>query len=60
LQTSPGENVYVVGNIWGKWDVKKAKKLKWSEGHVWRKTFDVPVGQDIEFKVSSASSSSFP
>ncbi|KAF5826707.1 pyruvate phosphate dikinase, partial [Dunaliella salina] len=49
--TSPGENVYVVGNIWGKWDPKKGQKLKWFDGHIWRKTLDVPIGQEIEFKV---------
>jgi len=43
--------VFVVGNVWGGWDPKKGQKLKWSEGHVWKKTFDVPVGKDIEFKV---------
>eukprot|EP00983_Pelagomonas_calceolata_P120990 1160758-Pelagomonas_calceolata.AAC.1 len=54
LQTSPGENVYVVGNIWGKWDPKKGQKLKWSDGHIWRKTLDVPIGQEVEFKVGHA------
>jgi hypothetical protein len=28
-------------------------RLKWTEGHVWRQTFEVPVGEEVEFKVRS-------
>ena len=54
MQTSPGQDVYVVGNksFLGRWNPKKAMKLKWTDGHVWQKTCDVPVGEDIEFKAS--------
>lgn len=36
----------------GDWKVKNAFRLKWTDGHVWQQTCDVPVGEDIEFKVS--------
>lgn len=35
--TSPGEDVYVIGSIpeLGNWNVQNAKKLQWSEGNNW-------------------------
>ena len=51
---SPGESVFVVGNIkeLGNWDPTRAVPLSWNEGHNWEKT--VKLTQDntknIEYK----------
>eukprot|EP00200_Dunaliella_tertiolecta_P002469 CAMPEP_0202345398 /NCGR_PEP_ID=MMETSP1126-20121109/4659_1 /ASSEMBLY_ACC=CAM_ASM_000457 /TAXON_ID=3047 /ORGANISM="Dunaliella tertiolecta, Strain CCMP1320" /LENGTH=429 /DNA_ID=CAMNT_0048936707 /DNA_START=1459 /DNA_END=2745 /DNA_ORIENTATION=+ len=52
-ETRPGENVYVVGNqqFCGNWVPKDALKLKWTDGHVWRRTCDVPQGVEVCFKM---------
>jgi hypothetical protein len=42
-QTSPGQNIYILGNIneLGKWKENKLK-LKWNEGHIWKGTLELP------------------
>jgi hypothetical protein len=42
-QTSPGQNIYVVGGInqLGKWKENKFK-LNWTESHVWKGTLELP------------------
>eukprot|EP00882_Tetradesmus_deserticola_P003190 GHRQ01003381.1.p1 GENE.GHRQ01003381.1~~GHRQ01003381.1.p1 ORF type:complete len:108 (+),score=33.10 GHRQ01003381.1:230-553(+) len=48
-----GERLKIVGNqaALGSWDVSKALELKWHEGDLWVGSAEVPVKQDIEFKV---------
>lgn len=41
--------------VQGNWDMKRAFRLKWTEGHIWQQTCKVPVGYEVEFKVSPAS-----
>lgn len=52
-QTKPGQRVVVVGShpTLGSWDVSKAWKLKWSDGHIWKGVLELPAGMCIEFKV---------
>lgn len=51
-QTSPGQNIFILGNIpeLGNW--KDAKfKLKWSEGHFWKGKLELPMDTDFfQFK----------
>jgi hypothetical protein len=59
VQVGYGEEFKIVGNQkeLGNWDAGKALELKWNDGDVWAATAELPVGVDIEFKVSSSSSS---
>ena len=43
-QTSPGQNMYVLGNIneLGNWKENKFK-LKWTEGHIWKGKLELPM-----------------
>ncbi|KAF5828537.1 carbohydrate-binding-like protein [Dunaliella salina] len=52
-ETKPGERVVVLGNldVLGNWDVGKAFRLKWTDGHVWCQTCEVPVDEEVEFKI---------
>lgn len=52
-QTKPGERVVLVGSqpFLGGWDPKKGLKLKWHDGHMWKAICQVPVGEDVNFKV---------
>jgi hypothetical protein len=54
-QVEYGERLKVVGNqaALGSWDVSKAVELKWHDGDLWAGEVEMPVGKDIEFKVSS-------
>jgi len=42
-----------VGNLptFGDWDLSRAVHLKWSDGHIWSTTLQVPVGQEVCFKI---------
>lgn len=42
-QTSPGQNIYILGSIpeLGKWKENKFK-LKWNEGHIWKGKLQLP------------------
>jgi hypothetical protein len=41
-ETSPGQNIYIFGNLdeLGNWK-KNTFKLKWSEGHIWKGTLEL-------------------
>eukprot|EP01018_Ginkgo_biloba_P016362 Gb_41004 [translate_table: standard] len=47
-----GQQFYVIGDDpqFGTWDPKAALPLEWSEGDIWTKEVDVPVGKQIEYK----------
>jgi len=47
-----GQQFHVVGDApqFGSWDPKAAVPLEWSEGDLWTKDVDVPVGKQIEYK----------
>jgi hypothetical protein len=55
MPTQPGQRLLLVGNhpIIGNWDLRRAWKLRWTEGHIWRGFLELPanIGQ-VEFKVS--------
>lgn len=54
LPTKPGQRVLLVGShpSLGDWDLSRAWKLKWSDGHVWRGCLELPADiAGIEFKV---------
>lgn len=54
LLTKPGQRVLLVGShpTLGDWDLSRAWKLKWSDGHVWRGCLELPADiAGIEFKV---------
>ena len=46
----------MVGNLpaLGDWKVDKGLELKWHDNDVWAAEVEVPVGKNIEFKVSTA------
>jgi len=48
--TNPGEYLLVCGSIseLGNWDVSHAKRMRWSDGHVW--TAELSVNSDSEFE----------
>jgi len=52
-ETKPGERVVVLGNVdaLGNWDMGKAFRLKWTDGHVWCQTCEVPIDEEVEFKI---------
>ncbi|KAG1668382.1 hypothetical protein FOA52_004892 [Chlamydomonas sp. UWO 241] len=52
-EVSFGEVMKACGNdaAFGSWALDKAPALKWSEGHVWKLTTDIPVGQTMKFKL---------
>jgi hypothetical protein len=55
MRTKPGQRLLLVGNhpSLGSWDLSRAWKLKWSDGHVWRGCLELPANiAGIEFKVS--------
>ena len=56
MQVQFGEETRIVGSIpaLGGWDVKKAPKMAWNDGHVWSLELEVPSDSSIEFKVSCA------
>lgn len=47
-----GQQFHVVGDApqFGSWNPKAAVPLEWSEGDIWTKEVDVPVGKQIEYK----------
>jgi hypothetical protein len=58
LPTQPGQRVLLSGNhpTLGSWDLGRAWKLRWSEGHIWRGCFELPADiAAIEFKVRQRS-----
>jgi hypothetical protein len=46
-QTSPGQNIYILGSITelGNWKESKFR-LKWSEGHIWKGKLELPKDKD--------------
>jgi hypothetical protein len=54
MPTQPGQRVLLVGDhpILGSWDLRRAWKLRWSDGHIWRGCLELPahIGR-VEFKV---------
>jgi len=51
-KTNPGEDIYIYGNNtdFGNWEQPKFK-LKWSNGHLWRKKYKIPKSSYcIQFK----------
>ncbi|CAG9466245.1 unnamed protein product [Pedinophyceae sp. YPF-701] len=52
-ETGFGQTLAIVGDgPWlGDWDVDRAPRMKWHEGHVWRATVELPRGFDTEFKL---------
>uniref|UniRef100_A0A7R9VQR9 CBM20 domain-containing protein n=2 Tax=Chlamydomonas euryale TaxID=1486919 RepID=A0A7R9VQR9_9CHLO len=48
-----GQVVRVCGSneAFGAWKLDKAPKLKWHDGHVWRATMTIPVGETMKFKL---------
>ena len=53
VQVEFGEEARIVGNIpeLGSWDVFRAPKMRWNDGHVWSLELDLPTDGEIEFKV---------
>lgn len=53
FQVDFGEGFKVVGNqqFLGSWEPKQGLELKWTDGHVWTQTVQVPVGVEVCFKV---------
>eukprot|EP00983_Pelagomonas_calceolata_P026555 833126-Pelagomonas_calceolata.AAC.10 len=37
-------------SLQGNWDMGKAFRLKWTDGHVWCQTCEVPIDEEVEFK----------
>lgn len=57
IRTRPGQRVLLVGShpTLGGWDLSKAWKLKWSDGHIWRGCLELPADiRALEFKVGAA------
>eukprot|EP00955_Chlamydomonas_euryale_P051187 354792-Chlamydomonas_euryale.AAC.5 len=56
VQVPFGQVVRVCGSneAFGAWKLDKAPKLKWHDGHVWRATMTIPVGETMKFKVCTA------
>lgn len=56
-QTSPGQNIYILGNIdqLGSWK-RNVFKLKWSEGHIWKGSLNLSRSVNtFEYKFVCAS-----
>lgn len=54
IPTRPGQNVVLVGSLpsLGSWSVDGALPLKWTEGHVWRASIELPANcSSFEYKV---------
>jgi hypothetical protein len=53
--TSPGENLVLAGShaALGSWDLAAALPLRWTEGHIWRGSVNLPAASigKLEFKV---------
>ena len=49
-----GQEVYIVGSSpeLGEWQLSKALKLKWSEGHIWKKRINVTYRANMTLPVS--------
>lgn len=55
-QTRPGQWVVLVGGhpSMGSWDVSKALRMSWNEGHVWKASVELPADtMDLQYKVST-------
>lgn len=55
LQTKPGQNVVLVGShpSLGSWSLDDALPMKWTDGHVWKASIELPAdSMDLEYKVS--------
>lgn len=48
-----GEVIHAIGNdkALGAWDISKSVTLKWTEGDKWTGTLQIPVGQQVKFKL---------
>ena len=54
-RTSPGEDLVLAGShtALGSWDLGAALPLRWTQGHIWRGSVDLPADSvgTLEFKV---------